>query len=376
MVRIARRVPAVRDAEVAAVAPTLLISQLDRLLRSLPEQPDGSTERPEPERMCRVRESRDGWTRGEFCLPADEGAVFRAGLVAGRDAEFRDRNGLDDTDPADAEAPAPGARAVSWADGLVRLASEGLDALDPECRRTGHRGERALVVLHFDIDPDGALGPGQIDLGPVIPDTIARYLACDARVQVMTYQAGQPHRHQPRRTHRQPGDPPLPVPPRPRLHPPALLTTSVAARTPHPLVDRRRPDRGPEPRPVVPHPPPGAAPRRLHDRRRPRSRHPPVPRPLGPPHRRTRSRPTRGRRPTSTRPTRRRRSPRHSPNASPPTPSPGTDGRPVTSRRRSPPRRPSGSWRRRARPETRRRPRAATRTPRPARRAEAGTPRR
>ena len=83
MVRIARRVPAVRDAEVAAVAPTLLISQLDRLLRSLPEQPDGSTERPEPERMCRVRESRDGWTRGEFCLPADEGAVLRPVLSQG-----------------------------------------------------------------------------------------------------------------------------------------------------------------------------------------------------------------------------------------------------------------------------------------------------
>ena len=190
MVRIARRVPAVRDDEVAALAPTLLISQLERLLRSLPEQPDGSTERPEPERMCRVRESRDGWTRGEFCLPADEGAVLRAGMIAGRDAEFRDRNGLDDADPADADAPAPGARAVSWADGLVRLASEGLDALDPEFRRTGHRGERALVVLHFDVDPDGELGPGQVDLGPVVPDTVARYLACDAKVQVMTSRAG------------------------------------------------------------------------------------------------------------------------------------------------------------------------------------------
>ena len=45
MVRIARRVPPARDAEVAALAPTLLIAQLDRLLRSLPEQPDG-TDRP------------------------------------------------------------------------------------------------------------------------------------------------------------------------------------------------------------------------------------------------------------------------------------------------------------------------------------------
>ena len=43
MVRIARRVPAARDAEVAALAPTLLVAQLDRLLRSLPERPDGPT---------------------------------------------------------------------------------------------------------------------------------------------------------------------------------------------------------------------------------------------------------------------------------------------------------------------------------------------
>jgi hypothetical protein len=41
MVRIARQVPAARDIEIAALAPSLLIAQLDRLLRSLPEQPDG-----------------------------------------------------------------------------------------------------------------------------------------------------------------------------------------------------------------------------------------------------------------------------------------------------------------------------------------------
>ena len=36
MVRIARRVPAARDAEIAALAPRLLIAQLDRVLRALP----------------------------------------------------------------------------------------------------------------------------------------------------------------------------------------------------------------------------------------------------------------------------------------------------------------------------------------------------
>jgi hypothetical protein len=45
MVRIARRVRADRDADVAALAPEMLVSQLDRLLASLPELPD-PTPRP------------------------------------------------------------------------------------------------------------------------------------------------------------------------------------------------------------------------------------------------------------------------------------------------------------------------------------------
>jgi len=190
MVRIARRVPASRDAEIAALAPTLLIAQLDRLLRALPEQPDGSTERPDPERTMRVRDSRDGWTRGEFCLPADEGALLRLGLTAARDAEFRDRNDLDPDADADADGLAAGARAVSWADGLVRMATEAADALDPTFQRTGQRGERNTVVLHVDVDPDGTHGPAQLELGPVVPDHVARYMCCDARVQVMTYLQG------------------------------------------------------------------------------------------------------------------------------------------------------------------------------------------
>ena len=172
MMRIARRVPASRDAEIAALAPTLLIAQLDRLLAALPEQADGTAERPEPERVLRVRDSRDGWTRGEF----------------------RDRNDTDidtDTDTdSDADGLADGARAVSWADGLVRMATEAADALDPTVRRTGGRSERNTVVLHVDVDPHGTHGPAQLEHGPVVPDHIARYMCCDARVQVMTYLHG------------------------------------------------------------------------------------------------------------------------------------------------------------------------------------------
>ncbi|MDD9369864.1 MAG: DUF222 domain-containing protein [Acidimicrobiales bacterium] len=105
MVRIARRVPAARDAEIAALAPMLLIAQLDRLLAALPEHTDGTTRRADPERVLRVRESRDGWTRGEFCLPADEGALVRLGLTTARDAEFRDRNDLHPDTDHDTDTP-------------------------------------------------------------------------------------------------------------------------------------------------------------------------------------------------------------------------------------------------------------------------------
>ena len=192
MVRIARRVPAGRDAEVAALAPRLLISQLDRLLRSLPELPDDAAEpRPGPERMLRLRERPDGWLRGEFCLPPDEAAIVHTGLGGARDAEFRDRNHLPPDSELDPDTPSDRARAVSWADALVRMAGTATDALDPTLARTGHPGDRTLVVLHHDIDPDGTLGPGQLDMGPVVPDSVARYLACDAKIQVMTHRVGQ-----------------------------------------------------------------------------------------------------------------------------------------------------------------------------------------
>ena len=71
------------------------------------------------------------------------------------------------------------------------MASEAADALDPTLARTGYRGERNKVVLHHDVDADGTLGPGQLHLGAVVPDTVARFLGCDAEVIVAAYRAGQ-----------------------------------------------------------------------------------------------------------------------------------------------------------------------------------------
>ena len=184
MVRIARRVPTERDGEVAGWASSMLISQLTRVLASLPElQAPVSAE---PQRQVLVGTGSDGWLRGDFCLPPDEGAVVMAGLMAGRDAEFRDRNDLD----LDAPVPDGGARAVGWADALVRMASEACDGLDPTLARTGHRGERHQVVIHRHLDPDGNLGPARLHLGGHLPDPVARYLGCDARIVIADHLQG------------------------------------------------------------------------------------------------------------------------------------------------------------------------------------------
>lgn len=193
MVRIARRLPAFRDEEIARQAPMLLVAQLSKILRSCPELPDGgpnSVPTHEPERYVRSYTDRNGWVKGEFCLPPQEAPLYEAAMSAARDAEFRDRADL----PADGELdelPAGAKRpGVSWADAFVRMLSESTDGLDKTLQRTGYRGERHQIVLHHDVDPEGRLGPGQLHLGVVLPDPVARFFSCDAQVMVAVYREG------------------------------------------------------------------------------------------------------------------------------------------------------------------------------------------
>jgi hypothetical protein len=189
MARLARRLPAERDAELAALVPELMVSQLSRILRTCPELPDGKPN-PAPtrerERYVRSYKHADGWLQGEFSLPPSEAAEYETAMEIARDAEFRDAQGMDVGEELEGSSR-PG---VSWADAFMRLVNEGNDALDPTLHRTGYRGERNQVVLHHDVDPDGTLGPGQLHLGEVIPDTVARFLACDAQVRIAAYRAG------------------------------------------------------------------------------------------------------------------------------------------------------------------------------------------
>lgn len=194
MVRLASKLPSSRDAEMAGLAPELLVSQVAKILRSCPELPDGTPNpvpRQERERYVHSHQHPDGWLSGEFCLPPHEAPGYANAMGAARDAEYRDRQGLeDDVELNDlaSEATRPG---VSWADAFVRMLSEASDALDNTFQRTGYRGERHQIVLHHDIDPDGNVGPGQIHLGGIVPDPVARYLACDAAVMVAAYRAGE-----------------------------------------------------------------------------------------------------------------------------------------------------------------------------------------
>ena len=117
-------------------------------------QPDPAP-RPEPERFMGSYKDRDGWLRGEFCLPPAEGAELETALGRG-------------PGPGVPRAPGPRRRhrRLVHHDQRGHLGRrlhaprrEGADALDKTLQRTGHRGERCQVVLHHDVDPDGTLGP-------------------------------------------------------------------------------------------------------------------------------------------------------------------------------------------------------------------------
>lgn len=183
MVRIARVVPAGRDTEVAGRAAGLTISQLDRVLRSLPEVAERDEPGPDGERFVRVQRYADGTVRGRFCLPPDEGAVFQQGLQAARDDLYRERRGL----PVEEEVPEAEARQIGWADALVRLAELGTDAGDRHLQRTGRPGDRHQLVIHRHLRDDGTLSPARLHNGPVLPEALARYLSCDTSITIAAH---------------------------------------------------------------------------------------------------------------------------------------------------------------------------------------------
>ena len=191
---IVRHTDAEHDAQVAELAPSLTVPQLWRVLPSVPrKEPDpdrtaDDDEVGEPTGRCRrsVRSAHgdDGMWWCSVRLPADQGALVQKALEVGRDREFRlrhpDHDGADHPgDPSD----------VSWADGLLRFAHAGLDALDAGAAAVRPPGERTQVILHLDAAREV---PPRLHLGPVLPKGIGDYLSCDASVRYLLVRHGQP----------------------------------------------------------------------------------------------------------------------------------------------------------------------------------------
>jgi hypothetical protein len=154
----------------------------------LGSMPDVEPPTPSPNRpgSVRLEDKADGSGKAVIELPADDWAIFKEGLLRARDAEYRDLHDLE----ADAEVPITAA-GVTFVDGLLRMTTEALDALDPTFRRTGFRGERNQIVIHRDLLPDGTLGPGRIHGSIVqLPDALNRYMCCDAKVRMAITSSG------------------------------------------------------------------------------------------------------------------------------------------------------------------------------------------
>jgi len=76
---------------------------------------------------------------------------------------------------------------VSWGDALVAVA-EGYLATEAIARP---HYDRHLVVIHVGTDDQGKAN-GHLHLGPAVPDSLRRYLGCDARGRVQLDHNGTP----------------------------------------------------------------------------------------------------------------------------------------------------------------------------------------
>ena len=151
----------------------LLHTQLNRILAHLPT-PSPSPSRS-PTRKVTFGFRADGWWEGRQVLPPDEGALAQKALESARHEVFHERQ-------PDADPTVRGQ--VTWADAFLRLCEAALDGLDPATRRGEARGERAQVIIHLDGRSDGD-GHARIHLGPQLPDSLRRYLCCDAKVRAV-----------------------------------------------------------------------------------------------------------------------------------------------------------------------------------------------
>jgi len=139
-------------------------------------EPDTQPE-PKPEEARRVSFGfdDDGSWRLSAVLPADEGALVERALTVARQRLFGG-----DADRSDAS------NTVSWADALLAMAETSLAA---EAIARPHYDRH--LVIHVGADTDGRTN-AHVHLGPALPDSLRRFMTCDAKARVQADIDGKP----------------------------------------------------------------------------------------------------------------------------------------------------------------------------------------
>ncbi|QYG93944.1 DUF222 domain-containing protein [Iamia sp. SCSIO 61187] len=152
----------------------------------------------------------DQW-RASIRLPADEGAIVEQALRETRDrlhtaarTAARDRAEAEGRSTAGTDREL-GVEKVTFADAVVGMAHSVL-AHDAEGAEVASR-PGVLVHLQAPVG-DGEAWRAEMHMGPTLPDTLRRYLLCDADISVVwetdghPVQVGRTHRIVPRRIRR------------------------------------------------------------------------------------------------------------------------------------------------------------------------------
>lgn len=170
---IARRVPAAFDGEAVRQAEVMRPSQLRRWASTLPPLDDEDDDEDVPARKRHgfsLRPARDDRGRGDWSvsgrLPADVGAALDTAVRAQLDAGWAALKA--------GERPEP----PSTVEALAGVAHA---ALDHGAAEPGADRDRYRIHLHVDVESE----LGRFHLGPVVPDSLRRYLTCDATFQAV-----------------------------------------------------------------------------------------------------------------------------------------------------------------------------------------------
>jgi len=175
---VARRAPTERDSEVAELAPMMLHTQLRRMLSSLPPRESVDGDASVARSIVTFGTAGDRW-RMRVDVPLDDGLVFEKALVASRSQVFHERHSDESRFPS---CPA----FVDWSDGLTRMAELTLQAVDGGMASNRRPADRFQVLLHIDL----ADGVARSHMGDVLPDSLRRYLSCDADIRAMMQDDG------------------------------------------------------------------------------------------------------------------------------------------------------------------------------------------